>query len=136
MEDVLRGNGDRDRTARLLAQAASEPWFSMAYLDPAMPSPEERWHDLDYDPEPTFRAVSCPTVIYGADEECVPAGDSKAAWMRAAQVAGNSEPTIVDLPGCGHFPAASEASADLDFPVSCISPDYTAALQDWFLASR
>jgi pimeloyl-ACP methyl ester carboxylesterase len=88
---------------------------------------------MDYDPEPTSSTVSCPTLLmYGADEECGPADASKAAWLRAARVAGNSELTIVDLPGCGHFPATAVASADLHFPVSHISPAYTAALQSWF----
>jgi pimeloyl-ACP methyl ester carboxylesterase len=135
VEDVLRGNGDRGRTADLLAAAAIEPWFALAYLRPEVPSPDEGWHDMDYDPEPTFASVSCPTLLmYGADEECVPAEASKAAWRRAARGAGNSDLTVVDLPGCGHFPAVAEASADLQFAVSDISPAYTAALQSWFAA--
>lgn len=130
VEDVLRGQGDRDATAGLLAAGASEPWFPLAYLHPELPTPDEQWHDMDYDPEPTFRGVSCPTLlIYGADEECVPAEASKQAWRRAARDAGNPEPAIVDLPGCGHFPAPAEASADLDFPVSDISPEYAVALE-------
>ena len=32
VEDVLRGQGDRDATAGLLAAGASEPWFPLAYL--------------------------------------------------------------------------------------------------------
>lgn len=137
VEEVLRGKGDRGRTADLLAAAATRPWFSMAYLHPEVPSPEERWHDMDYDPEPTFSAVTCPTLLmYGADEECVPADASKAAWQRAARIAGSSDLTIVDLPGCGHFPAARAASADLQFPVSDLSPDYTAVLETWFAPRR
>lgn len=133
VEDVLRGNGDRTRASDLLATAATEPWFPLAYLRPELPSPDEGWHDMDYDPEPTFAAVSCPTLLmYGADEECVPADASKEAWLRAARISGNSDLTIVDLPGCGHFPATGEASADRQFSVSDISPRYTVALRRWF----
>lgn len=134
VEDVLRGKGDRAHAAELLAAAATRPWFPMAYLALELPPPAERWHDMDYDPEPTFSAVSRPTLLmYGADEECVPAAASKAAWLRAARVASNPDLTIVDLPGCGHFPAATgESTTDLQLPISDISPAYTEALHGWF----
>jgi hypothetical protein len=135
LEDVIRGDGDRQRAGELLAAAVAEPWFPLAYLSAELPAPDERWHDMDYDPEPTFASVTCPTLlIYGADEECVPAEASKQAWRRAARTASRSDLTIVDLPACGHFPAAAEASADLAFPVADISADYTAALERWFVA--
>jgi pimeloyl-ACP methyl ester carboxylesterase len=133
VEEVLRGTGNREQAARLLAAAAIEPWFAHAYLRPELPTPGEGWPDMDYDPEATFSAVTCPTLLmYGADEECVPAGASKAVWLRASRAAGNSDLTIVDLPGCGHFPAADHASADLQFSVADVSPAYTTALQSWF----
>jgi pimeloyl-ACP methyl ester carboxylesterase len=136
VEDVLRGKGDRVQTANLLAAAATRPWFPMAYLPPELPPPEEGWHDMDYDPEPTFSAVTCPALLmYGADEECVPAAPSKAAWLRAARVTSNSDLTIVDLPGCGHFPVIGDPPTDLQPSISDISPVYTAALESWF-ASR
>jgi hypothetical protein len=135
LEDVIRGDGDRQRAGELRAAAVAEPWFPLAYLSAELPAPDERWHDMDYDPEPTFASVTCPTLlIYGADEECVPAEASKQAWQRAARTASRSDLTIVDLPACGHFPAAAEASADLAFPVADISADYTAALERWFVA--
>jgi uncharacterized protein len=138
VEDVLRGTGDRDHAADLLAKAATEPWFSMAYLPPELPSPEDTWKDMDYDPEPTFTTVTCPTLlVYGADEECVPAGASKEVWRRAAEVAGNAELTIVDLPGCGHIPVEGEPPVPLDFTVADLSTSYTDVLHGWFApASR
>jgi len=133
VEDVLRGYGDRRAAAELLATAAAQPWFPMAYLGPELPAPEERWHDMDYDPEPTFARVTCPILlVYGADEECVPATASKLAWRRGAAISGNADLTVVDLPGCGHFPAAAAASSELEFPLAEISPAYTAALAGWF----
>jgi uncharacterized protein len=133
VEDVLRGTGDRRQAADLLAQETTEPWFPMAYLPPELPSPDERWNDMDHDPEPTSAGVRCPTLlIYGADEECVPPDASKEVWLRAARTAGNSDPTIVDLPGCGHIPVEGEPPVDLNFTVSDLSPAYTAAIQSWF----
>lgn len=135
VEDVLRGTGDRAQTADLLATAVTRPWFPMAYLPPQLP-PAGGWHDMDYDPEPTFSAVRCPTLLmYGTDEECVPADASKAVWHRAARVTGNPDLTIVDLPGCGHFPITGEPPTDEQPPISDISAAYTAALRNWF-ASR
>jgi len=132
VEDVLRGKGDRAQAADLLATAVTRPWFPVAHLPPQLP-PAGGWHDMDYDPEPTFSAVKCPTLLmYGADEECVPADASKAAWQRAAQVTGNPDLTIVDLPGCGHFPITGQPPTDLQPPISDINPTYTAALQTWF----
>jgi len=133
VEDVLRGAGDRQEAADLLARAATEPWFSMAYLPPELPSPDERWRDMDYDPEPTASAVTCPTLlVYGADEECVPAVASKEVWLRAAKAAGNADLTVVDIPGCGHIPVEGDPPIDLGFTVSDISSAYTAALRAWF----
>ena len=133
VEDVLRGTGDREHAAGLLATATTEPWFSMAYLPPELPSPDDTWKDMDYDPEPTFAQVTCPTLlVYGADEECVPPGPSKEAWRRAAEVAGNDDVTVVDLPGCGHIPVEGEPPIDLDFTVDDISPSYAAVLERWF----
>jgi uncharacterized protein len=133
VEDVLRGTGDREAAADLLAEAATEPWFPMAYLPPELPPPDQAWNDMDYDPEPTLSQVTCPTLlIYGADEECIPPDASKEVWRRAATVSGNSDVTVVDLPGCGHIPVEGEPPVDLDFTVSDLSPGYTAALHSWF----
>jgi uncharacterized protein len=133
VEEVLRGTGDRGEAGDLLAQANAEPWFSMAYLPPELPSPDERWEDMDYDPEPTASGVTCPTLLmYGADEECVPAEASKQVWLRAAEAAGNADLTVVDVPGCGHVPVEGDPPVDLGFTAADISPAYTAALRAWF----
>jgi len=133
VEDVLRGTGDRLEAADLLAEAATQPWFPMAYLPPELPPPDQGWADMDYDPEPTLSRVTCPTLlIYGADEECIPPEASKEVGRRAARVSGNSDVTVVDLPGCGHIPVEGEPPVDLDFTVSDLSPGYTAALHGWF----
>lgn len=133
VEDVLRGTGDRQEAAALLVEAATEPWFAMAYLPPELPPPDAGWTDMDYDPEPTLSRVTCPTLlVYGADEECIPPDASKEVWRRAADVAGNSDVTVVDLPGCGHIPVEGEPPVALDFTVADLSPAYTRALRSWF----
>jgi len=133
VEDVLRGTGDRWRAGDLLAKAATAPWFAMAYLPPELPSPDDSWKDMDYDPEPAASKVTCPTLlVYGADEECIPPQASKDVWLRAARVAGNDDLTIADLPGCGHIPVQGEPPVPLDFTVDDLSPAYTAVLHGWF----
>jgi pimeloyl-ACP methyl ester carboxylesterase len=84
VEEVLRGAGDRPRVGRLLAAAVERPWFELSYLPPTLPAPEDSWPDMDYDPEPAFSRVQCPVLlVYGDDEECVPAEASKSVWRRA-----------------------------------------------------
>ena len=81
IEAILRGAGNREEAERLLNAAVTQPWFKLAYLYPELPSPSDRWHDMDYEPGPTFSKVRCPTmVMYGSDEECVPPLRSKKTW--------------------------------------------------------
>ena len=63
VEDVLRGAGDREAAADLLAEAATEPWFPMAYLPPELPPPDQAWNDMDHDLEPTLSQVTCQTLL-------------------------------------------------------------------------
>jgi uncharacterized protein len=137
MEDMLRGCGDRDRTGLLLRDAVQRPWFDLAYLPTELPAVDESWTDMDYNPQPDLRQVRCPTlVMYGEDEDAVPAEQSKHAWRRAAQLSGNTAVTIVDLPGCGHFPATPQpVDQRLSIPISQISPTYTAIVRDWFASN-
>jgi pimeloyl-ACP methyl ester carboxylesterase len=135
IEDVLRGKADRAAASRLLDAAARRPWFELVYLPSHLPSPGARWHDMDYDPGETFRGVNCPTlVMYGEDEETVPVPESKNAWLTAARASGNADVRIVDLPGCGHFPAPSGSPDQVSG--ADISPAYTAALCNWFADLR
>jgi pimeloyl-ACP methyl ester carboxylesterase len=110
-----------------------QPWFGLSYLDSRLPAPEQSWPDMDYDPEPAFSKVSCPVLlIYGADEDCVPAADSEQIWRRATRSGGRPEPTVVTIAGCGHFPAPDGDPNSLSVPVAGFSPAYTIALRRWF----
>ncbi len=131
MEELLRGAGDRERAGRLLAAAVSRPWFDLAYLPRTLPESTDTWPDMDYDPEPAFSRVRCPTLlVYGDDEECVPAAASKDAWLHATRASGTPL-AVVDLPGCGHFPAPGADGSSLDVAVTAFSSAYTSALQRW-----
>jgi pimeloyl-ACP methyl ester carboxylesterase len=134
VEAVLRGNADRVAAAALLADAVKRPWFELVHLPATLPAVGARWDDMDHDPCETFRRVRCPAlVMYGEDEETVPAGESKDAWREAVRTSGNAAVRIVDLPGCGHFPAPPGMQDQvLSIDASQISPAYTAVVHDWF----
>jgi pimeloyl-ACP methyl ester carboxylesterase len=132
VEEVLRGAGDRRLAERLLAAAVERPWFELSYLPRTLPAPGDSWPDMDHDPEPAFSRVRCPVLlIYGDDEECVPAQTSKTVWQRAAVPSTRARLTVVDLPGCGHFPAPGHSGASTTVPVSAFSATYTTALERW-----
>lgn len=133
LEDTFRGLVDPAVTSTALAVASAETWFELTYLPPQMPAPGESWDDMDFDPAAYIARVTCPTLlIYGADEECVPARDSETVWRSN----GRRDLTVVYLPRCGHFPVVDGAGQpEPDGPAS-LSPDYTAALSAWFTAQR
>src|SRR4051794_5253563 len=132
MDDLYRGAGDRAKAQQLLEELVGEPWFDTAFPVAELPGPDERWSDIDYDPEPAFARVTVPTLLmYGSDEECVPPAPSKAAWRRAAAASGNERVTTIDIADCGHFPAPGESAADLDVPIGAFSTAYGSALASW-----
>ncbi len=128
VEDALRGHGDVARMEALLAACSRQPWFVHAYLPSEIPDPAPTWDDLDWDPEPIYARVTCPALLmWGEDEENSPAEASKAVWRRAAATAGNNAITIVDVPGCGHWPRRLD-SEDPD----AFAEAYTRILSVWF----
>jgi uncharacterized protein len=132
-EALLRGEGDYGAATTLLDAAVGQPWFPLSYLDSELPSPEQSWPDMDYDPEPAFSEVTCPVLlIWGADEDCVPTAASEKVWRRATRSAGHPEPTVVTLADCGHFPAPVSEPNSLTVPIAAFSPAYTIALRRWF----
>ncbi|MDQ2847242.1 MAG: alpha/beta fold hydrolase [Actinomycetota bacterium] len=130
-EDFHRGRTPAAAATAILGAVAKRPWFSSVYL-PATVSPVTRaWDDMDFDPEPIYRQVRCPTLLmYGGDEECVPAAESARVWRTAAAAEGRKSPTVAMLPGCGHFPARRGDPED----IAHLSPHYTQTLVDWFSA--
>ena len=133
VEAILRGGGDRTAGAALLGSAVDQPWFDLAYLDRELPMPDDAWPDMDYDPEPAFEKVTCPVLlIYGDDEETVPAAASERVWRRATRTSGNQRLTVVTIPDCGHFPAPGADASSRNVPIAAFSPAYTIALRRWF----
>lgn len=133
LEGSFRGAVDPAVTSAALIAASEEPWFELAYLPSQMPPSEVSWDDMDFDPSAAIAAVTCPTLlIYGADEECVPAPESEAVWRSNGQ----RDLTVVYLPRCGHFPVIDGAGQPEPDDPAAYSPDYTAALTTWFASRR
>ena len=123
VEAVLRGEGDRDELAALLDAGTREPWWPLAWLPDHVPAPGG-WADMDFDPEPTFARVTCPTLLmYGEDEENVPAAPSIAVWRRASP----ADLTVETIARCGHFPSPDGGQRRSD-----IASAYGDVLAAWF----
>ena len=124
-EEYLRGRAGREPTQALIDRMASQPWFPLVYVPEELPPPGV-WEDMDFDPEPIFTHVACPTLLYyGEDDEWTPADESIAAWRRAAA----GDVTVVRLPGASHHP-----TLDGGHDIASISPLYTRTLVDWIEA--
>lgn len=128
LEDTFRRLVDPAVTDAALRAAGDEPWFGLTYLPPRAPGPDAMWEDMDFDPSTQIARVSCPTLLmWGQDEECVPASESEAVWRSH----GTRDLTVVHLPGCGHFPVEGGAGTAEPADTTPISPGYTNALTSW-----
>ncbi|MDQ2738960.1 MAG: alpha/beta hydrolase [Actinomycetota bacterium] len=128
-EDFHRRRTSAAAATAVLGAVAERPWFSSVYLPATVSAATPAWDDIDFDPAPIYRQVRCPTLLmYGDDEEYVPAAESTRVWRTAAE--GRVAPTVVMLPDCGHFPARQGDPED----IAHLSADYTQALIDWFSA--
>ncbi|HEU0028389.1 MAG TPA: alpha/beta hydrolase [Ktedonobacterales bacterium] len=124
-EEYLRGRAGREPTQALIDRMAAQPWFPLVYVPDELPPPGV-WEDMDFDPEPIFARVLCPTLLfYGEDDEWTPADESIAVWRRAAA----GDVTVTRLPGASHHPTLN---GGLD--IASISPLYTRTLVDWIAA--
>lgn len=124
-QQTSAGSSD-DITARLRA-AAAEPWFKYAYL-PTSAASTDHWHDMDFDPRPSFDQITCPVLaVWGSDEECVPLQASKRAWHTS-----RASVTTTELTGCGHWPAiGSSAPGYAPADADQLSPDFHATITQW-----
>ena len=126
LEDAFR-NPDRLATAQAVIDRYSDrPWFPLSYV-PRTLEPSTRWADMDFDPAPILAEVKCPVLLfYGEEDEWTPVEPSVAAWRRAAAKAGNTDLSVVRLPGTDHAPTTGGVQAG-----DAISPAYTDALTEW-----
>ena len=100
LEQVLRGDGNRDLLQENLSAARTELWFPLTYLPPEAPASGVTWADMDFDPRPSVGRVGVPAIAFwGEHEDTVPREASQQIWRDA-----DIEAQIVDLPGCGHWP--------------------------------
>jgi pimeloyl-ACP methyl ester carboxylesterase len=121
-------HGDRADEERLrsdLRDAASEPWFELAYLRDDLPADEgeiRAWIDeMDFDPRPIIERVNVSTLLfYGDGDTTSPVQRSVDAWRSSA-----ANPTICVLRGAGH---------DLTLSDGTLAPDYERNLIGWLAA--
>ena len=121
----------RARLDSLAEQLKTRPWF---FPPPAADNSYWRFSRVfaAYDPIAWWRRVRVPVLlVYGADDERVPAAASAARIEAALREAGNTRVTVHMHPGADHTlrlrPGAS------GWPVS--APNYVRRLLDW-LAQR
>ncbi|WP_299445283.1 hypothetical protein [uncultured Phycicoccus sp.] len=132
LEDHLRqpvlDRSVRDALDADLRAAAREPWFPVSYLPSAVPPGSSGWDDMDFDPVPSFGAVRVPVLaIWGEDEECVPREVSRDRWQESG-----ADVTLVDLPGCGHWPVVGSSHPDYaGQEEDALAPSFTASVATW-----
>ena len=126
LEDAVRNPGRLAAAQAVIDRYADRPWFPLAYV-PRTLAPSAGWPDMDFDPAPILAEVRCPVLLfYGEEDEWTPVEPSIAAWRRAAAKAGNTDLTVVRLPGTDHAPTAGGVHDP-----AAISPAYTDALTEW-----
>ncbi|HEV2638744.1 MAG TPA: CocE/NonD family hydrolase [Actinocrinis sp.] len=126
-EQYLRGELDLPSMQQAIDAVADRPWFDLADVDRHL-TPDDNWHDMDFDPAEAFCTVRCPTLLfYGEDDENVPAAESMAAWRRIALEAEGEGISIVRLPvGTTHLPTTGPENT-----IDAICPEYTRELTAW-----
>ena len=125
-EDAVRNPGRLATAQAVIDRYADRPWFPLAYV-PRTLAPSTDWPDMDFDPAPTLAEIRCPVLLfYGDEDEWTPVEPSIGAWRRAAAKAGNTDLTVIRVPGTDHAPTAGGI---LDR--AAISPAYTDALAEW-----
>jgi uncharacterized protein len=126
LEDAVREPGRRTTAQAVIDRYADRAWFPLAYV-PRTLAPSTGWPDMDFDPAPVLAGVRCPVLLfYGEEDEWTPVEPSIAAWRSAAAKAGNTDLTVIRLPGTGHAPTAGGVHDR-----AAISPAYTDALTEW-----
>ena len=117
----------RARLDSLAEQLETRPWF---FAPPAADNSYWRFSRAfaAYDPIAWWRRVRVPVLlVYGADDERVPAAASAARIEAALRGAGNTQVTVQMHPGADHtFRLRPGASG---WPVS--APNYVRQLLDW-----
>jgi uncharacterized protein len=122
LEDAVRNRDRLPASQAVIDRYADRPWFPLSYVPRTLDLSDD-WPDMDFDPAPILEEVHCPVLLfYGEEDEWTPIEPSIASWRRAAGKAGNTDLTVIRLPGTGHAPTLADGP---------ISPIYTEALRDW-----
>ena len=141
VDDFMRGKKDRakDRASveKLLAEAATKPWFKHSYISPMLADPaRSQWaKEIALDPVTTLDRVRCPILmLFGADDPWVPA--ARSAEILKGMAAKKSNITYAVIAGANHEMATKVAPKDELDPAnaSAFAPDapaYFAILANW-----
>jgi pimeloyl-ACP methyl ester carboxylesterase len=125
-EGAIREHHRVHAAQALIDRYADRPWFPLAHV-PRSLDPSADWPDMDFDPAPILAGVHCPLLLfYGQEDEWTPIEPSIEVFKGAAAAAGNTDLTVIRLPGADHAPTLGGAPER-----SAISPAYTDALTDW-----
>jgi dienelactone hydrolase len=122
----------RARLDSLVDRLKGRPWF---FPPPAADNAYWKFSPVfaTYDPIDWWRRVRVPVLlVYGAEDQRVPAAESAARIAAALRAAGNTRVTVRVFPGADHtFRLRSGPSG---WPVS--APDYTPSLLRWLAQRR
>lgn len=137
VDDFMRGKKDRATVEKLLADAATKPWFQHGYISPMLADPaRSQWaKEIRLDPVTTLNQVRCPTLIlFGADDPWVPA--KRSAELLKAMADKKANLTYAVIAGANHEMATKVAPKDELDPsnATAFSPDapaYFGILARW-----
>jgi pimeloyl-ACP methyl ester carboxylesterase len=98
-ERYLRGELDRGAAQAVVDDAATRPWFDLAWVPRDLPDAGS-WPDMDFDPREAISRVQCPVLAFWSSaDEWVPLERSIARWRPAGPL------TTVRLPDATHEPS-------------------------------
>jgi pimeloyl-ACP methyl ester carboxylesterase len=137
VDDFMRGKGERSTVEKLLAGAASEPWFQYSYISPMLDNPaRSQWaKEMRLDPVTTLNQVRCPVLIlFGADDPWVPVKLSAELLGRMADKKANLTHAVIA--GANHEMATAVAPKDELDPANATAfapdaPAYFGILVSW-----
>ena len=78
-------------------------------------SPWKRYF-VNFDPKPYLRAVKCPLLAINGDKDCqVISAENLSSIEKALEESGNSDFTVVELPGLNHLFQTAETGAESEY---------------------
>jgi pimeloyl-ACP methyl ester carboxylesterase len=125
-----RGKADRSMVQKKLNLHCKETWFSLAYLDIALPKDptKEKWYqEMDFTPLPIIQNLNIPVLLlYGERDPWVPIAKSIARWKEN----GPKDLSIHQIKNANHF-MISIAHAGIRGDEGPLVEEYSEILTHW-----